>query len=157
MYTPGVVLAPTRRLPRPSPRSSSRVRRAPSTEARAALASVQDARRTLEELRGLGRGSLRVGASTTPGVYMVPQWLGEFASRYPGVDVHLDIADTRDIEDSLIRRRVDVAVVGEYDAGAELVTTPLGSDVLLPICAPGQEDMPTLDTFLNHRFLPPQA
>ena len=121
--------------------------------ARVALASVEDARRTLEELRGLGRGSLRVGASTTPGVYMVPQWLGEFASRYPGVDVHLDIADTRDIEDSLIRRRVDVAVVGEYDAGAELVTTPLGSDVLLPICAPGQEDMPTLDTFLKQRFI----
>jgi DNA-binding transcriptional LysR family regulator len=121
--------------------------------ARVALASVEDARRTLEELRGLGRGSLRVGASTTPGVYMVPQWLGEFASRYPGVEVHLDIADTRDIEDSLIRRRVDVAVVGEYDAGAELVTTPLGSDVLLPICAPGQEDMPTLDSFLQHRFI----
>src|SRR5229473_131307 len=83
----------------------------------------------------------------------VPQWLGEFASSFPGVEVHLDIADTRDIEDSLIRRRVDVAVVGEYDAGAELVTTTLGSDVLLPICAPGQEDMLTLDSFLQQRFI----
>ncbi len=121
--------------------------------ARVALASLEDAGRTLEELRGLGQGSLRVGASTTPGVYMVPQWLGEFASRFPGVEVHLDIADTRDIEDALIRRRVDVAVVGEYDAGAELVATTLGSDVLLPICAPGQEDMPTLDGFLQQRFI----
>jgi len=82
-----------------------------------ALASVEDAGRTLEELRGLGRGSLRVGASTTPGVYMVPQWLGDFASRYPGVEVHLDIADTRGIEDRLVKRLVDVAIVGEYDAG----------------------------------------
>jgi len=121
--------------------------------ARVALASVEDAGRTLEELRGLGRGSLRVGASTTPGVYMVPQWLGEFASRYPGVDVHLDIADTRDTEERLIRRRVDVAVVGEYEPGAGLVATPLGSDVLLPICAPGQADTRSLDSFLEQRFI----
>jgi len=121
--------------------------------ARVALASVEDAGRTLEELRGLGRGSLRVGASTTPGVYMVPKWLGEFASRYPGVEVHLDIADTRDVEDRLIKRRVDVAIVGEYDSGPELVATRLGSDVLFPICAPGQADMHTLDSFLEQRFI----
>jgi DNA-binding transcriptional LysR family regulator len=121
--------------------------------ARVALASVEDAGRTLEELRGLGRGSLRVGASTTPGVYMVPKWLGEFASRYPGVEVHLDIADTRDVEDRLIKRRVDVAIVGEYDSGPELVATTLGSDVLFPICAPGQADMRTLDSFLEQRFI----
>src|SRR5919198_1361448 len=91
--------------------------------AHAAIAALEEASRAVEELRGLQRGHLRVGASTTPGVYLVPAWLGAFAARYPGVEVHLDIADTREIEERLLERRVDIAVVGEYEAGPKLALT----------------------------------
>jgi len=66
--------------------------------ARVALASVGDAGRTLEELRGLGRGSLRVGASTIRRLHGA-KW-SRVRSRYPGVEVHLDSPTRRDVEDT---------------------------------------------------------
>src|SRR5215470_16979178 len=42
------------------------------------LTSVASARRTLDELKGLARGSLVIGASTTPGIYVLPSIVAAF-------------------------------------------------------------------------------
>jgi DNA-binding transcriptional LysR family regulator len=124
--------------------------------AREAVAVLEEADRIAEELRGLRQGDLRVGASTTPGVYLVPQVLGEFKMHHPGVDVRLDIADTQEIEEWLRARKVEVGVVGEYVRSADLVQAPLGPDFLAPICAAkwGDTERPsTLDEFLDKPFI----
>src|SRR5688572_11443704 len=41
--------------------------------ARRVVAALDDARHAIEELQGLERGTLRIGASTTPGMYLVPK------------------------------------------------------------------------------------
>src|SRR5450755_4421908 len=41
----------------------------------------------LRELRGLKRGVLRIGASTTIATYMLPPILGRFHARYPRVRI----------------------------------------------------------------------
>src|SRR5512134_3687537 len=35
------------------------------------IAAIHDAKQTVDELQGLERGSLRIGASTTPGMYLI--------------------------------------------------------------------------------------
>jgi len=50
---------------------------------------ADEAERALEELRGLHRGRLSVGASTTIGVYLLPEIFVRFRQKYPGVDMHL--------------------------------------------------------------------
>ena len=89
----------------------------PVERARVALASLEDAGRTLEELPGLGPGRLRVGASTTPGVSMGPNGSASLPRAFR----------------------------------ASRCTS--NRDVLLPICAPGQEDLLILDSFLGQRFI----
>jgi DNA-binding transcriptional LysR family regulator len=63
----------------------------------------------MAEVRGLCRGRLAVGASTTIGVYLLPNLLGEYRRRYQYIDLQLDIANTDDIQ----RRLGD----GTLDAG----------------------------------------
>jgi len=45
-------------------------------------ALTEEVRRVLGELEGLERGYLRVGASTTPGLYLLPQVLARFQKKY---------------------------------------------------------------------------
>src|SRR2546422_10859845 len=53
------------------------------------LASV---RRAMDELKGLERGSLVIGASTTPGIYVLPAIVAALRRKYPGIDVSTRIA-----------------------------------------------------------------
>ncbi|MGH7367159.1 MAG: LysR family transcriptional regulator, partial [Candidatus Rokuibacteriota bacterium] len=69
--------------------------------AKRVFATLADAREVLGELKGLQRGSLLVGASTTPGVYVLPAVIAEFRRRHPGIELRLRIANSRVIEEAI--------------------------------------------------------
>ncbi len=62
------------------------------------IAAMDDARHAIDELKGLERGTLRIGVSTTPGMYLIPRTIAQFKRRYPKIGVHLAVKDTRQIE-----------------------------------------------------------
>src|SRR6267154_59378 len=59
------------------------------------IAAMDDARDAIDEIQRLERGSLRIGASTTTGMYLVPRTIAHFKRRYPKIDVQLTVKDTR--------------------------------------------------------------
>ena len=61
------------------------------TYARRALDVLDEASVALEEMRGIKRGNLRVGASTTVGIYPLPAALGAFKKLHPGLVISLEI------------------------------------------------------------------
>ncbi len=70
-----------------------------------------------DALRGLARGSLRVGASTTLASYLLPYLIAEFQRRFPEVTVLTSGGNTADIVAAL--ESLDVAMV-EGPPGAAL-------------------------------------
>jgi DNA-binding transcriptional LysR family regulator len=80
-------------------------------------AASDDARQAVVELDGLGRGSLIVGASTTPGVYVLPRAVAAFQRRYPGIELTLRIANSRVIEELVRAGELDLGVVGGHVLG----------------------------------------
>ncbi|MEP7272562.1 MAG: selenium metabolism-associated LysR family transcriptional regulator [Acidobacteriota bacterium] len=97
------------------------------------IASMADARGAIDELQGLERGSLRVGASTTPGMYVIPRTIADFKRRYPKVDVHLAVKDTRQIEEGVSRNEYDFGFVGGHLTGDEVRVQPWIMDRLVLI------------------------
>ena len=83
------------------------------------FATLQGARDAIGELRGLERGSLVLGASSTPGIYLLPWLLGRFKRRYPRIAVALRIGNTREIEERVRATEVDLGIVGGHLAGFE--------------------------------------
>ena len=83
----------------------------------AALAAVDGARQAVAELDGLAHGSLLIGASTTPGIYVMPGVIATFRQRYPGVELTLRIANSQVIEDRVKARELDLGVVGGHAIG----------------------------------------
>ena len=75
----------------------------------------REAERAMRELRGLERGRLALGASTTIGGYLLPAVLGEFRRRHPGIELQLAIANTESIKTRLIDGTLDLGLT-EGDA-----------------------------------------
>jgi DNA-binding transcriptional LysR family regulator len=76
-----------------------------------------------EAMRGLERGTLRIGASTTPASYLLPYLIADFHARYPDVVVTTSHGNTAEIVADL--GSVDIALI-EGPPGQEL---PLGTAV----------------------------
>jgi DNA-binding transcriptional LysR family regulator len=79
-----------------------------------AVSAVEGARQALAELDGLAHGSLLIGASTTPGLYVLPGIVAAFRTKYPGVDVKLQIANSQTIEARVRERELDLGIVGGH-------------------------------------------
>jgi DNA-binding transcriptional LysR family regulator len=104
--------------------------------ARRVVAALDDARLVIEEIQGLERGELRIGASTTPGMYIVPKLIAQFKLRYPKIDVHLGIKDTRQVEEEVIRNGYDFGFVGGHLVGGEVEILPWRTDEIVLVVPP---------------------
>jgi DNA-binding transcriptional LysR family regulator len=101
------------------------------------LALVEESARAVDELKGVERGHLAVGASTIPGTYFLPEALGHFKERHPGVETDLRIGDTHQMLGMVRRSDVELAVVGESREENGLRRQPYRSDELVLLVAPG--------------------
>jgi DNA-binding transcriptional LysR family regulator len=97
------------------------------------IAAMDDARHAIDELQGLERGLLRIGASTTPGMYLIPRTIAHFKQRYPKIEIRLAINDTRRIEEGVIRNDFDFGFVGGHLAGEEVDVVPWITDEIILI------------------------
>jgi DNA-binding transcriptional LysR family regulator len=105
-------------------------------EAGRVLAAVE---RAGEAVRAFGAGEtdrLRLGASTTPGVYIVPAALGAFRAALPLVELSLKIANSADVQLALVHNDLDLGVVGEEIAHEELFQVVIGDDEIIAVAAP---------------------
>ena len=100
------------------------------------FAAERAAEEELAALRGLQRGTLSIGASTTVATYLLPPILGTFHKRHPEIELRLTSANTRAIADLLIARELDIALIeGPVDApGIEIL--PWREEEMILIAAP---------------------
>jgi len=87
--------------------------------ARRMLDLERDAGRALADLKGLQAGRVRVAASPTIGGYLLPQMLGEFKRRHPGLRVIAEIVPSHQVADALRAHAIDVGLV---EAAVDLET-----------------------------------
>jgi molybdate transport repressor ModE-like protein len=102
-----------------------------------ALASLAAGEEELHSLAGLESGRIHIGASTTPGVYLLPDTLGCFKRDHPNVSVEVEIASTGEIVERLLAGRIQLALVGETSVDDRLELEPFLADEIVGIAKPG--------------------
>jgi DNA-binding transcriptional LysR family regulator len=119
--------------------------------ATSAILAVESARQEVDDLDGLGHGSLMIGASTTPGIYVMPGIIANFRGRHPGVELKLQIANSRVIEDRVKARELDLGVVGGHAVapGEECLAAGFADELLLIV--------PPRHAWARRRFIAPEA
>ncbi len=106
------------------------------------LALCQEACSALEDLQNLQGGTLSVGASQTPGTYLMPKLIGQFRQKCPKIAVQLHVRSTHQIGWSAVNGQVDLGLV-EGEIPAELLefleVIPYAEDelaLILPVSHP---------------------
>jgi len=101
--------------------------------ARRALDVLDEASLALEEMNGIKRGNLRVGASTTVGIYLLPAALGAFKKLHPGLVISLEIGTRARVQEQVLLNELDLAVVGPALKDPDLAILPFISDELVVV------------------------
>lgn len=102
-----------------------------------ALQTLAAGEEELRRLSGLEAGTIRIGASTTPGVYLLPDTLGCFRRDHPNVTVEVEIASSGEILDRLLAGRVQLALVGDVEADDRIHLDPFIGDEIVGVAKPG--------------------
>jgi molybdate transport repressor ModE-like protein len=102
-----------------------------------ALATLATGEEELAEHAGLQRGTIHLGASTAPGVYLLPEGLACFRRDYPGVTVEVEIAATGEILRRLLVGALQLAIVGTETVDPRITLEPFADDELVGVAKPG--------------------
>jgi LysR family transcriptional regulator, transcription activator of glutamate synthase operon len=110
--------------------------------ARAVLQRLDEARFEVQELTGLRKGSLAVGAPPSVGTHLLPRALAAFSERRPGISLAFREAGSRTLLTLLEGGELDLAVVIQPIRHPALETLPLLEEELL-LAVPRQHALAT--------------
>lgn len=77
---------------------------------------------------------LRIGSSLTVGTCLMSRVISDLEADYPGMDIYSFVSNTAEIEQKLLRRELDVAVVEGIIESPELTSIPIVEDSLVLVC-----------------------
>ncbi|MBW3694938.1 LysR family transcriptional regulator [Vibrio sp. T187] len=84
-----------------------------------------DTQLAMNELKGLEKGEVRLGAPSMMGSYFFPQVLMAFKSQYPNLKLTLIDAGTESIREMLLNGELDIGVINDADVPDDLETDHL--------------------------------
>jgi DNA-binding transcriptional LysR family regulator len=99
------------------------------------LTTVDRIPQEIESIKGLKKGTFKVGGSALAGATILPKAVQEFKKKYPGVDVVLRIQRSESLEKKLLEGELDLAILGREPESSLLVRDPY-RDVDIVVIAP---------------------
>lgn len=109
----------------------------------------------LREAVGLMRkdisGKLIIGASTIPGVYLLPGFMSEFRKKFPSISFQILISDSKGILDNISRHELLLGIVGAKLGNEHIKYMPFIEDELIVVSSPhlSKNRMMTLQELLK--------
>jgi LysR family cyn operon transcriptional activator len=97
------------------------------------LNELEEAQVALLELDGLKRGKLYVGAVQTLNTYLIPRIIARFATLHPGVFLSVEELTAGQIEQGLLRGRLNLGISFVSAATEEIGSEPLFEEELVMI------------------------
>jgi DNA-binding transcriptional LysR family regulator len=105
-------------------------------EARRILAAVDRTHERMQEVARGAVGRIRLGATPTAGLYLLPSLLAAYRKAHPTFDLQLDIAAAHTLADRVTRNDLDMAILAGPLPAGELQAHRLIDDELVIIARP---------------------
>lgn len=101
------------------------------------FALADAAKAEIQELAGLTAGDLRIAASATVGVYLVPDMIAHFNARYPAVQVDLAVLNSAQVGEALVAHRAALGFIeGPLDETL-FDSQQIGADEIVAVAGAG--------------------
>ncbi len=121
------------------------------------LALQEETIAAIAAFKGLQRGTIRMGASNIPGVYVLPPILKQFRERYAGIQVQLTISDTGDVVDKVEQGDLDLGFVGAKDETRKLAYQAFLDDLIVVIAPSTYADTAQVEEVKHYPMLVREA
>lgn len=120
------------------------------------LNRAEELKNTIEELKGVVKGPLRLSVVTTS-KYFMPHLLGNFLNKYPEVEPKLVFTNRARVIQHLYDNEDDFVVMGQIPDDDKLETYPFLENILVPTAHPdhplANKKKITLEELVKERFL----
>lgn len=83
-----------------------------AAEADALFGHISRATEAVQAHAAMDAGRLSLGASSTPGLYLLPDFVGRFRRAFPSVELHYAVENSQRIERRILHNDVDLGFVG---------------------------------------------
>ncbi len=128
------------------------------------LELFEKSRKTVNEVVDIENHCVRIGASSLPGTYLVPELIVEFQAHNPDAHVMLTVKDAFEIEQLILSGEVDVGILGRAGGGhrtGRFVQELLLEDPLVAVVGPGhryadRESLTPADLEGESLIMPPE-
>jgi DNA-binding transcriptional LysR family regulator len=104
-------------------------------EARRILAGIERAQERLQEVARGSIGRIRLGASATPGLYLLPPLLSRYRAEHPAFELRFEIGSVRVICDKVSTNALDMALIAGPSGAQDLRCRPIVDDDLVIVTA----------------------
>ncbi|MCW8129598.1 MAG: LysR family transcriptional regulator [Planctomycetota bacterium] len=105
-------------------------------EAERLLGDMDRTRERLQAFATPSAGGLRIGTSTTTGIYLLPKILHVFCRDYPDVEIDFKVENSRIIERGVLANEFDLGFVASPPEAPEIVAEALLQDEMTCFAAP---------------------
>jgi len=85
------------------------------------------------------KGRLKIGASTTVALYVIPKILSKFHQQYPGIEIHLVNRNSENITNALLQNEIDIGIVEVFQKRTTISYTDFMTDEIVAVCATTSE------------------
>ena len=104
--------------------------------ARTLFQTFEEMEEVIAAMKGLGTGHLNIAVASTVN-YFAPRLLAAFSRDYPGIDLHLDVANRERLIGLLKANEIDIVLMGLPPEDIELEYEPFMENPLVVIAPPG--------------------
>jgi DNA-binding transcriptional LysR family regulator len=106
-----------------------------AAEAQGLVGSLDRLAEAIQARTSGAHGRLRLGASTTPGLYLLPPLVLRYQQQHPSVDVRLSVENSLHIEQKLLVNDLDLGFVGAHLSHAAMRLQPAFQDEIVVYAA----------------------
>lgn len=83
----------------------------------------------------LAKGELKIGASTTVALYMIPSVLSEFHRKHPQLKIILINRNSENVLKALLDREIDLGIIEGENKSFRVHSEPFLTDEVIPVCS----------------------
>lgn len=106
------------------------------TYARRMINLYREFEQVLEDKKDLKKGKLKLGCSSTIGIYVIPELIKDFIKEYPDIDISIKIGNTQDIANMILKNDIDFAFVEAEVDMEEIKSEEVWIDELIIVTSP---------------------
>jgi len=100
------------------------------------VARVDSLTRTVGDVKGMRRGTLKMGAIDAASIYVLPGVLRAFRTRYPAIDMQVIVSDSGSLVAALAAGAIELAIVTLPLSGHAYEVVPIFRDRLVLVAHP---------------------